>query len=229
MQYKIEGGSLPILEVSLENGETIITQGGGMVWMSPNLNMETSGGGVGKMFGKMMSGESIMQNRYTAMGGPGFITLASSFPGSIIPFEIQPNMPIIVQKSGFLASSATVELSVHFNKKRVQAFLEAKDSYFKSYRVTELLLLRLTATASSITLHPVSRLLLIQATLLQWMHLVKWISSVLRVLRICSSAERVCLIQLLQDRAECSYSRTQFLQLRLQFVLLLQQTKLIAT
>lgn len=230
MQYKIEGGSLPIVEVSLENGETIITQGGGMVWMSPNLNMETSGGGVGKMFSKMMSGESIMQNRYTAMGGPGFITLASSFPGSIIPFEIQPNMPIIVQKSGFLASSATVDLSLYILiKKRVQAFLEAKDSYFKSYRVTELLLLRLTATASSITLHPVSRLLLIQATLLQWMHLVKWTSSVLRVLRICSSAERVCLIQLLQDRAECSYSRTRFQPLRLQFVLLLQQTKLIAT
>lgn len=227
MQYKIEGGSLPIVEVSLENGESIITQGGGMVWMSPNLNMETEGGGVGKMFGKMMSGESIMQNRYTAMGGPGFITLASSFPGSIIPFEIQPNMPIIVQKSGFLASSATVDPLYILIKKRVQAFLEAKASYFKSYRVTELLLLRLTATASSITLHPVSRLLLIQATLLQWMHLVKWTSSVLRVLRICSSAERVCLIQLLQDRAECSCSRTQFLQLRLQFVLLLQQTKLI--
>ena len=212
MQYKIEGGSLPIVEVSLESGETIITQGGGMVWMSPNLNMETSGGGVGKMFSKMMSGESIMQNRYTAMGGPGFITLASSFPGSIIPFEIQPNMPIIVQKSGFLASSATVDLSVHFNKKAGAGFLEAKDSYFKSYRVTELLLLRLTATASSITLHPVSRLLLIQATLLQWMHLVKWTSSVLKVLRICSSEERVCLIQLLQARAECSYSRTQFQQ-----------------
>ena len=122
MQYKIEGGSLPIVEVSLENGESIITQGGGMVWMSPNLNMETEGGGVGKMFGKMMTGESIMHNRYTAMGGPGFITLASSFPGSIIPFEIQPNMPIIVQKSGFLASSATVELSVHFNKKAGAGF-----------------------------------------------------------------------------------------------------------
>ena len=74
------------------------------------------------MFGKMITGESIMHNRYTAMGGPGFITLASSFPGSIIPFEIQPNMPIIVQKSGFLASSATVDLSVHFNKKAGAGF-----------------------------------------------------------------------------------------------------------
>lgn len=117
MRYNIEGGSLPIVEVSLDNGETIITQGGGMVWMSPNLNMETTAGGIGKAFSKMFSGESMMQNRYTAMGGPGFITLASSFPGSIIPFEITPNQPMIVQKSGFLASSAGVELSIHFNKK----------------------------------------------------------------------------------------------------------------
>ncbi|MEE1061304.1 MAG: TIGR00266 family protein [Ruminococcus sp.] len=117
MRYNIEGGSLPIVEVSLDNGETIITQGGGMVWMSPNLNMETTAGGIGKAFSKMFSGEAMMQNRYTAMGGPGFITLASSFPGSIIPFEITPNQPMIVQKSGFLASSAGVELSIHFNKK----------------------------------------------------------------------------------------------------------------
>lgn len=122
MKYNIEGGSLPIVEVSLENGETLVTQGGGMVWMSPNLNMETTAGGIGKAFSKMFSGESIMQNRYTAMGGPGFITLASSFPGSIIPFEITPNMPMIVQKSGFLASTAGVELSIHFNKKAGAGF-----------------------------------------------------------------------------------------------------------
>ena len=122
MKYNIEGGSLPIVEVSLEHGETLVTQGGGMVWMSPNLNMETTAGGIGKAFSKMFSGESIMQNRYTAMGGPGFITLASSFPGSIIPFEITPNMPMIVQKSGFLASTAGVELSIHFNKKAGAGF-----------------------------------------------------------------------------------------------------------
>ena len=122
MKYNIEGGSLPIVEVSLENNETLVTQGGGMVWMSPNLKMETTAGGIGKAFSKMFSGESIMQNRYTAMGGPGFITLASSFPGSIIPFEITPNQPMIVQKSGFLASTAGVELSIHFNKKAGAGF-----------------------------------------------------------------------------------------------------------
>lgn len=117
MRYNIEGDSLPIVEVNLDPNETIVTQGGGMIWMSPNLKMETSSGGLGKAFSKMFSGESIFQNRYTAMGGPGFITLASSFPGSILKFDISPNAPIVVQKSGFLASSAGVELSIFFNKK----------------------------------------------------------------------------------------------------------------
>lgn len=117
MRYNIEGDSLPIVEVNLDPNETIVTQGGGMIWMSPNLKMETSSGGLGKAFSKMFSGESIFQNRYTAVGGPGFITLASSFPGSILKFDISPNAPIVVQKSGFLASSTGVELSIFFNKK----------------------------------------------------------------------------------------------------------------
>lgn len=117
MRYNIEGDNLPIVEVNLDPNETIVTQGGGMIWMSPNLKMETSSGGLGKAFSKMFSGESIFQNRYTAVGGPGFITLASSFPGSILKFDISPNAPIVVQKSGFLASSTGVELSIFFNKK----------------------------------------------------------------------------------------------------------------
>lgn len=117
MNYNIEGGNLPILEVNLNQGESIITQNGGMVWMSPNLVMETSAGGIGKAFSKAFSGEAMFQNIYTAANGPGFITIASTFMGSIIPFEITPNNPIVVQKSGFLASSAGVELSIFFNKR----------------------------------------------------------------------------------------------------------------
>jgi uncharacterized protein (TIGR00266 family) len=117
MNYNIEGGVMPILEVNLNDGETIVTQNGGMIWMSPNLKMETTAGGAGGAFKKLLSGESIFQNRYTAMGGPGFITIAPSFMGSIIPFEITPDRPIIVQKSGFLASSAGVQLEVFLNKK----------------------------------------------------------------------------------------------------------------
>lgn len=126
MNYNIEGGNMPILEVNLNDGETIITQNGGMVWMSPNLQMETTAGGVGGAFKKLVSGEQIFQNRYTAMGGPGFITIAPSFLGTILPFEITPDRPMIVQKSGFLASSTGVQLEIFFNKKFGAGFVDGE-------------------------------------------------------------------------------------------------------
>lgn len=118
MQYEIRGGNLPVLICQLEQGEQMITERGSMCWMSPNMRMETSGGGsIGKAFGRMFSGEAIFQNIYTAQGGPGMIAFGSSFPGSIREIPITPGQDFVVQKTGFLASEAGVELSVFFQKK----------------------------------------------------------------------------------------------------------------
>ena len=118
MQYKIVGEPLPAVICEIMPGETMITEKGSMSWMTQNIKMETtSNGGLGKAIGRMFAGESMFQNRYTAQGAPGQITFASSFPGSIRVFDIQPGQEIIVQKSGFLASEAGVELSVHFQRK----------------------------------------------------------------------------------------------------------------
>lgn len=117
MKYSIEGTPLPVVICDLEANETMITEKGAMSWMSPNMKMETHGGGVGKMFGRMLSGESIFLNSYTAMGGNGVIAFASSFPGDIVAMEITPDKPMVCQKSAFLASTAGVELSVFFQKR----------------------------------------------------------------------------------------------------------------
>lgn len=61
-------------------------------------------------------------NHYTAMGGPGMIAFASSFPGSIRAFDIKPGQDIICQKTAFLASTSKVELSVFFQKKASAGF-----------------------------------------------------------------------------------------------------------
>jgi len=72
MNYNIEGEPLPVVICNLEANETMITEKGAMSWMTPNMKMETtSNGGIGKMFGRAFSGESMFQNRYTSMGGPG--------------------------------------------------------------------------------------------------------------------------------------------------------------
>ncbi len=117
MNYEIKGEPMPVVICDLNAGETMITEKGSMVWMSSNVEMQTSAGGIGKAFGRMFSGESMFQNFYTARGGPGMIAFASSFPGAIRAVEIGPGKSIVVQKSSFLASEQGVELSVFFQKK----------------------------------------------------------------------------------------------------------------
>ena len=104
----------------------MITERGSMCWMSPNMHMETGAGGFGKAFGRMFSGESMFQNTYTAQGGEGMISFASSFPGSIRAVEISPDKPIVVQKAGFLASETGVELSIFFQKKGMAGFFSGE-------------------------------------------------------------------------------------------------------
>ena len=118
MQYQIKGETLPVVICSLEPGESMITEGGAMSWMSANMQMETtSNGGVGKALGRMFAGEHVFQNIYTAQGGKGMIAFASSFPGSIKAFEISPGNELICQKGVFLAGESGVQLSVFLNKK----------------------------------------------------------------------------------------------------------------
>ena len=116
MRYEIKGEPLPVLLCYLEAGEQITCEQGAMSWMTPNMKMSTKTGGFGKALGKMFSGESIFQNTYTSEGGQGMIAFASSFPGSIMAVDVSQG-DFIVQKSGYLASTQGVDLSVAFQKK----------------------------------------------------------------------------------------------------------------
>ena len=117
MQYELKGGAFPVVVCRLNSGESMITEKGSMVWMTPNMEMTTTGGGgIGKMFSKALTGESMFQNIYTARG-EGMITFGSSFPGQILPLEVTPGKSFILQKSAFLASEAGVQLSTHVNQK----------------------------------------------------------------------------------------------------------------
>ena len=55
MRYEVKGGSFPVVVCNLDSGEQMITEKGSMVWMSPNMKMDTRGGGLGKMFSKAFS------------------------------------------------------------------------------------------------------------------------------------------------------------------------------
>ena len=117
MTYEIKGGAFPVVVCQMEKGEQMITESGSMVWQTPDFKMETTGGGLGKMFAKAFAGESIFQNIYTAQRDGAMITFGSSFPGKILPLAIGPGQEFILQKRSFLAAESGVALDIHFSKK----------------------------------------------------------------------------------------------------------------
>lgn len=153
MKYEIKGGNLPVVICHLEKGESMTTDSGAMSWMDPVMKMETVSGGVGKAFGRMFSGETMFQNRYTA-NDDGMIAFASSFPGSIKAVNIDPNHEIIIQKSTFLASTQGVEMSVFFNKKVGTGFFGGEGFIMNKISGNGLVFLEIDGTAIEYDLLP---------------------------------------------------------------------------
>ena len=94
----------------------MISEVGGRTWARGQILTETKGGSVGKALGRMVTGESLFLNHYTAQG-PAQIAFSSSFPGRIVARELAPGETIICQKTAFLCATAGVTLAVHMQKK----------------------------------------------------------------------------------------------------------------
>ena len=117
MNYKIVGTPFPAVECYIREGEGVITQNGGMSWMSPNIKMETNSNGIFRGIKRGFAGEKFFQNNYVCTKGEGVVAFASSFPGEIRAFQISKGNEMILQKRGFLASSRGVKMSIYFQKK----------------------------------------------------------------------------------------------------------------
>ncbi len=155
MQYEIKGTPLPVLIMNLSAGEQVKTEQGAMSWMSPNMEMSTNaGGGIGKAFGRMFSGESMFQNIYTCKGGDGLLACASSFPGEILPIRISAEQTIAAQKSAFLACESGVEMSVHFQKKGIAGFFGGEGFILQKFTGNGIVFLEIDGSVIEYTLAP---------------------------------------------------------------------------
>ena len=147
MRYEIKGAPFPAVVCYMESGEQIVTEGGGMSWMSPNMEMKTTtNGGISKALGRMFTRESMFQNIYTSVGGSGMLGIASSFPGEIKALEVKPGEDIICQKSAFLASTPGVEMSVHFRKKFSTGFFGGEGFIMQKFSGNGLLFIEIDGT-----------------------------------------------------------------------------------
>ena len=117
MKYQIVGDVLPAVEITLQPGEAICTQSGGMSWMSDGFNLESNvKGGLMKGLGRMLSGESLFMATYTATRPDSYIAFASTVPGRILAVDMTGES-LICQKGAFLCAETTVDLKTAFTKK----------------------------------------------------------------------------------------------------------------
>ena len=119
MKYKIIGQTVPVVEMTLNRGETVYTQTGGMSYQTDGITMKTNArGGIMKSLGRMFTGESIFMANYTADKDGATIAFATTVPGDIMPVDLneRPN-GLIVQKGAFLCAEDSIETSVTFTKK----------------------------------------------------------------------------------------------------------------
>ena len=119
MQYKIIGQTVTVVEVTLNKGETMYTQTGGMSYQTDGITMKTNArGGLMKGIGRMFSGESLFMANFTAERDGAMVAFGTTVPGNIMPVDLS-QMPngITVQKGSFLCAEDSIETSVTFSKK----------------------------------------------------------------------------------------------------------------
>lgn len=116
MRYTIEGGNLPAAIISLDAGDSMISESGGRMWYRGSITTETKGQGLGKAMGRLLTGESLFISTYTA-NGPSEIAFASSLPGCIVPIALREGQTIICQKTAFLCATRGTDLSIFLQKK----------------------------------------------------------------------------------------------------------------
>lgn len=147
MRFEIKGIPLPILICDMAEGESIKTEKGAMSWMTDNMKMETNaGGGLGKMFTRAVTGESIFQNVYTSHGGDGQIAMASSFPGEILAINLTGGKSIVAQKTAFLASETGIDFQLFFQKKLGAGFFGGEGFIMQKFTGEGYLFLELDGT-----------------------------------------------------------------------------------
>jgi uncharacterized protein (TIGR00266 family) len=118
ISHVISGTTLPVVTITLKPGDKIYSSSGGMSWMTQQVEMDTNtGGGLGKMFKRAVSGESIFVVDYFVNRDEGEVAFAAEFPGKIVPIDLSDGQSIIVQKDAFMCAEKSVDLDMHFRKR----------------------------------------------------------------------------------------------------------------
>jgi uncharacterized protein (TIGR00266 family) len=123
MQHRIVGTTMPVLEVTLADQESIFAEAGELGWISASIQLRTSTtaggqtGGLMGMLGRAVAGATIFMTEYTSVGGEGLVAFGARMPGQILELQLQPNRSYLLHRHGFICGTPGVQIGIGFQQR----------------------------------------------------------------------------------------------------------------
>jgi uncharacterized protein (TIGR00266 family) len=123
MKENIRGTTLPVLELQLDQGESVIAESGELSWIDANIELETAAGGQAGAHGlfgaikRAVGGGTLFMTSYRASAGPGLVAFAAKLPGEILPLDLTDGKSYLVHRHGFLCGTDGIELTIGLQRK----------------------------------------------------------------------------------------------------------------
>jgi uncharacterized protein (TIGR00266 family) len=121
MQTRIQGTTMPVLEVQLDPNESVFSESGELSWMTQSIQMTThtqmgGGGGLFGVFKRAIAGGTIFMTEYRAWQYPGEVAFAAKVPGHIVPLQVGNGYEYMLHRHGFLCATPQVTLTIGFQQ-----------------------------------------------------------------------------------------------------------------
>lgn len=130
LDYKIIGSEMQFVELEFDPGESVVGEGGSLMYMDAGISMDAvfgdgsddQGGMFGKLLGagkRLITGESLFSTVYTNVSKQRQkAAFAAPYAGKIMPMDLKElGGTLICQKDAFLCAEKGIKLGIHFQKK----------------------------------------------------------------------------------------------------------------
>jgi uncharacterized protein (AIM24 family) len=132
ISHKIVGNAMQLAVCQIADGQTIYADAGKFLWKTVNVGIEThiasqssAGGGAGGGGGllgmamnagkRLLAGESIAFQYFTARGGAGLVSVAGTLPGEMRALELDGSRSWFAEKNSFVAAEASITFDIAFS------------------------------------------------------------------------------------------------------------------
>jgi uncharacterized protein (TIGR00266 family) len=124
MDAVIRGTTMPVLEVHLTPGESVVAETGQLGWFDESIELETTtvaagADGMWDAAKRTFGGGSFFMTRYQAVGEAGRVAFPARLPGKIVQVPLGQDRSYVIQRHGFLAGLEGCELQTALDLRHV--------------------------------------------------------------------------------------------------------------